>query len=115
MPRMINYDFGDVVLVRFPFTDQKSSKKRPAVVVSSFSYNRARPDLILMAITGQVSPSPRLGEVAVVDWKKVGLLKASTIKPIVTTIEKNLVIRRLGRLESSETSALRKSLAVILG
>ena len=115
MPRMTNYDYGDVVLVRFPFTDQKSSKKRPAVVVSSLSYNRVRPDLILMAITGHISPSPRLGEVAVVEWKKVGLLKASTIKPIVTTIEKSLVIRRLGRLESSDTLALRKSLALVFG
>ena len=28
------FDFGDVVLVPFPFTDQSGTKKRPAVVVS---------------------------------------------------------------------------------
>ena len=112
---MTNYDFGDVVSVPFPFTDQKSSKKRPAVVVSSLSYNRARPDLILMAITGHLSSPPRIGEVALVEWKKAGLLKASTIKPIVTTIEKSLVIRLLGRLELPETLALRKSLSTIFG
>ncbi|MEH2305953.1 hypothetical protein [Nostoc sp.] len=34
---MTNYEFGDVVLVPFPFTDQTTTKKRPAVVVSSNS------------------------------------------------------------------------------
>jgi mRNA interferase MazF len=36
---MTRYDrpleFGDVVLVPFPFTSQAASKKRPAVIVSS--------------------------------------------------------------------------------
>jgi mRNA interferase MazF len=37
-------EFGDVVLVPFPFTDQTATKKRPAVVVSSIAYNRKRPE-----------------------------------------------------------------------
>jgi mRNA interferase MazF len=83
----ITYSFGDVVLVPFPFTDQTATKKRPSVVISSTAYNKARPDLILMAISGRLSGSG-IGEVMVHDWKAAGLLKASTIKPILTTIEK---------------------------
>jgi mRNA interferase MazF len=30
---MTDYEFGDVVLVPFPFTDQSASKKRPAVLI----------------------------------------------------------------------------------
>ena len=30
--------FGDVVLVPFPFTNQLTTKKRPAVVVSTSAY-----------------------------------------------------------------------------
>jgi len=35
MPNTIGIEFGDVVMVSFPFTDQTTAKKRPAVVVSS--------------------------------------------------------------------------------
>ncbi len=45
------FDFGDVVLVPFPFTDQTGTKKRPAVVVSTTHYNTARRDIVIMAIT----------------------------------------------------------------
>src|ERR1700676_1088854 len=41
---MMSFEFGDVVLVPFPFTNQAASKKRPAVVVSSHAYNTARLD-----------------------------------------------------------------------
>src|SRR5258706_8119051 len=95
MPNTITYNFGDVVLVPFPFTDQTAAKKRPAVVVSSDAYNKTRPDVILMAITSQLSGYSRIGDVAVADWKAAGLLKASTIKPILTTVERSLVIKKL--------------------
>jgi mRNA interferase MazF len=47
---MINastFSFGDVVLVPFPFTDQSGTKKRPAAVVSSASYNASRRDIVI--------------------------------------------------------------------
>lgn len=112
---MTSYNFGDVVLVPFPFTDQTGNKKRPAVVVSSAIYNSTRPDLILMAITSQVKTSRAVAEVIVTEWQKAGLLKASVIKPILTTIEKRLVLRHLGRLEDSDRLTLQQSLTTILG
>jgi len=38
------FEFGNVVLVPFPFTDQTASKQRP--------------DLLMMAITSQLHPTP---------------------------------------------------------
>lgn len=115
MPPTTVYNFGDVVLVPFPFTDQSGTKKRPAVIVSSAVYNSVRPDLVLMAITGQARGAGNIGETKVVEWKKAGLLKASVIKPILTTIEKKLVINRLGRLEAADRTSLENALRIILG
>jgi mRNA interferase MazF len=112
---MTGFKFGDVVLVPFPFSDQSNTKKRPAVVVSSVAYHQSRPDLILMAITSQASMSPRLGEVTIRDWQTAGLLKASLIKPVMTTIERSLVIKTLGQLSTADTHALTQSITRILG
>ena len=64
---MTRFELGDVVLVPFPFTDQSTTKKRPAVVISSHAYNNERPDLIIMAVTSQIKPTAILGEVIVQD------------------------------------------------
>ena len=115
MPSTTSYSFGDVVLVPFPFTDQTTSKKRPAVVVSSNRYNTDRPDVILMAITSHQSTRSRFGEVLVTDVNAAGLLKASTIKPIITTIEKTLIVRALGKLQRQDLTLLENSLSMIIG
>lgn len=39
---MTLYEFGDVVLVGFPFTNLQTVKKRPAVIVSSHAYQQQR-------------------------------------------------------------------------
>jgi hypothetical protein len=37
------------------------------------------------------------------------------VKPIVTTVEKKLVLKRLGRLQAIDEKALRQALQSILG
>jgi mRNA-degrading endonuclease toxin of MazEF toxin-antitoxin module len=111
----MSFDFGEIVLVPFPFTSQTASKKRPAAVVSKRAYHDARPDLIVMAITSQLRPSPEPGETWIKEWQAAGLLKPSAIKPVLATLEQTLVLRRLGRLGASDQAALTEAIAVIFG
>lgn len=115
MPNTTGYEFGDIVLVPFPFTDQTAAKKRPAVVVNSHAYSRQRPDLILMAVTSQVNFPLQFGDIPVSDWRQAGLIKPSVIKPIFTTLEKRLVLRKLGRLGQKERTALMETFNEVLG
>jgi mRNA interferase MazF len=115
MPPTTGYSFGDVVLVPFPFTDQAGTKKRPAVIISNAAYNTAQRDLVIMAVTSQLSPSGALGEALVADWQAAGLIKPSAIKPVITTIEQTLVIRRLGQLTAEDQQALRNAIGKIVG
>lgn len=112
---MTNFDFGDVVLVPFPFTDQSAVKKRPAVVISSAAYHRDRPDIIIMAITSQHQAPSQIGTFLVDDWKTAGLLKPSVVKPIVTTLHHRLILKKLGRLVRQDLQSLHNSLQNILG
>ena len=109
------FEFGDVVLVPFPFTSHTASKKRPAVVVSSRAYNTSRPDVVVMAVTSQLRPTSTLGEVQVGQWQAAGLLRPSVVKPVFATLERALVIRQLGSLSGADRAALRKAIGEILG
>jgi mRNA interferase MazF len=112
MPSTTSFDFGDVLLVPFPFSNQTAVKKRPAVVVSSSTYNRSRPDLIILALTSQPAASSVFGGTSLSHWKGAGLLKPSVFKPILATIEKSLIIQKMGRLHAS---CKRRSKSVTVG
>ena len=93
---------GDVVLVPFPFCDQTTTKKRPAVVISSDAYNNVSSDIVIMAITSQTEKAIVIEECLITDWQGAGLLKPSAIKPAISTIEQALVLKKLGRLSPQD-------------
>jgi mRNA interferase MazF len=109
------YEFGDVVLVRFPFSNQTAFKQRPAVVISNRAYNIARPDTVIMAITSQLHSRASLGEVWISEWQAANLLKPSAIEPVFATLEQSLIFKRLGALQAPDQLALRQAIASMLG
>ncbi len=111
----MRYQFGDVVLVPFPFTDQSTTKQRPGVIVSSAAYHETRRDLILMAVTSQVRGGGAFGELVVQDWQAAKLLKPSAVKPVLATLEQSLVIKTLGWLSTSDQQRLRETIATLFG
>ena len=115
MANASRFEFGDVVLVPFPFTDQSGTKKRPAVVVSSHAYNVERRDLVIMAITSQVRTTLGFGEALVGDWQGAGLIKESVLKPVFTSIEQGLIVRTMGHMSVADIKAPREVIAVVIG
>lgn len=116
MPRLrFHLQFGDVLLVPFPFTDQTTVKQRPAIAISSAAYHSQRSDLILLAVTSQGRAPGSIGEAAVNRWQEAGLLRPSVLKPLVATIERRLVRQRLGRLADRDRLSLRRVLDEIIG
>jgi len=85
--------FGDVLLVPFPFTDQSAIKKRPAIVVSADSYTQRHKDVVLIAVTSRLSAASYPNNLAIQRWQQAGLLRPSVIKPIVTTLQSNLLLK----------------------
>ncbi|WP_353216545.1 type II toxin-antitoxin system PemK/MazF family toxin [Sandarakinorhabdus sp.] len=107
--------FGDILLVPFPFTNQAASKQRPAVVISRSDVNSARPDVIVMAITSQLTGFAHSYDVLVMQWQAAGLLKPSAIKAVIATLERSLIIRKLGSLQPDDRVALSAAIGLILG
>jgi len=92
---MTLYNPGDVVLVRFPFTDLSSTKKRPALVVSPGGFTAKHGDLVVLAMTSQSQSDISL---RLQNWKSAGLLRPSWFKPLIGTLAAGLVRRPLGKL-----------------
>ncbi len=104
-----------VVLVPFPFTNQMTSKQRPAVIVSQRAYARSRPDVVVMAITSQIRASLGFADTLLTDWQSANLLKPSVIKPVLATLEQGLVIKQLGQLSAADQAALRLAIKQAIG
>jgi mRNA interferase MazF len=68
-----------------------------------------------MAATSQLRSTDAFGEFIVNQWREAGLLKPSAIKPVITTIEKGLVIRTMGRLSDEDQRTLRETIQTIVG
>ena len=68
-----------------------------------------------MAVTSQIKLAATVGEARVQDWQGAGLIKPSVIKPIITTIEKGLVLKMLGQLKEVDRQTLRSIINSIIG
>jgi mRNA interferase MazF len=78
-------------------------------------YNASRRDIVIMAITSQVRTPLGFGEAMVVDWQGAGLIKASVLKPVFTTVEQELVLRVMGHLSAADIKTLRELVADVIG
>lgn len=112
---MTTYNRGDVILVPFPFSDQTATKQRPAVVVSTDSYNTSGPDLIIAAVTSNIVAPLGIGDCRLVKWREAGLLKLSVVKAMLAPIEKTLVRRKLGSILKKDMDKIDEGLAKALG
>ncbi|MEX0801466.1 MAG: type II toxin-antitoxin system PemK/MazF family toxin [Dehalococcoidia bacterium] len=114
MPNTTSYSRGDVVLVPFPFTDLSGQKKRPAVVVSSNTYNQSQDDLVLAQLSSQVSRPVPTDEYLLTGWQQANLLHPSVVRPKLFTIDSSLIIRALGQLSAIDMAGLDSRLRLIL-
>lgn len=99
---------GDIILIPFPFTDLSGIKNRPAIILVEGQY-----DITVSFITSQikwkeefdvkVTPSPENG------LKKTSLIRLSKIE----TIDKELVIGKLGEISDSKLIEINSSLIKI--
>jgi mRNA interferase MazF len=71
---------GDLVWVRFPFSDLQRGNVRPALVVSNDAYNAGHEDLVICAVTSNLAPSPTKVPLAATDLVQGRLPVASMVR-----------------------------------
>lgn len=106
---------GDIVLIRFPFTDLSGSKRRPAIILAEYP-----PDVVVAFISSVLPSVPEKSDILLLPsapfFTATGLKKASVVRlRKVATLEQALVTRKLGNLDQNLLTAVDKALVYSLG
>ena len=104
------YKQWDIVLVPFPFTNLKQTKKRPGLVVSPDQYNSEGSDVIIAFMTSKLDGLSRKGDYSILNWELSNLPKPTLVRMKFATILSSIIIIKLGHLHSSDISSFSKQL-----
>lgn len=99
---MDKLNFGDIVLLKFPFTDGKTNKRRPALIINDFDDG----DVIVCRITSQIYKT--YNDIFIDDWKKSGLKLPSVIRiHKIATLDKEIVEIVMGQIDNQVKEKVR--------
>lgn len=87
------FEFGSIVLTRFPFTDLSGDKRRPALVVSAD--NQRRSDLVVCFITSTPREGPEMAPLP--PLVGTGLKVLSVVRfDKLATLDRGVIAGKLG-------------------
>lgn len=112
---MTNLSRGNVLYVRFQFTNRAAAKNRPAVVISSEAYHSSRDDVIIAGITSNLDRTDFIGHVIIKDWESAGLRLPSAVSGIIQTVRRSVIGEQLGAFSPSDIQRVDEALKVLFG
>ena len=108
--RIVTYKLFDVVVVPFPFTDQHTDKKRPALVLSDLdTFNAISENCVLAMITSSKN-SPWPLDTNIGSIQKAGLPAPSKVRMKLFTLDSRLILRKIGGLSRKDQEAVKNNL-----
>jgi len=95
--------FGDIVILKFPYTDGITFKRRPALVIRDFQDG----DILVCRITSKIYTTTF--DIELIDWAESGLKLPSVVRVHkIATLEKSLLELRLGHVSDGVKSSITK-------
>jgi mRNA interferase MazF len=107
----VNCYKGDVVLFPFPFTDLKTKKVRPAVIVSNHDVKYS--DVFIIPLTSKTS-NLFDGEFILTKWRQAGLNVKTAVKRGCYLASSDIILKRVGKLDIEDLTQLEHSLKLWL-
>lgn len=104
----------EIVLIPIPFTDLASQKKRPAIIISSDTYNESNEDIVVVALTSNVEPR-EFSVMLTGDDLEDGTLKVTSMIRVdkIYTLNKSIVIKTFGRVKPDILTKIKDSLSTL--
>lgn len=107
----MSFNPGDIVTA--DFSGVTGIKRRPAVILSSATYNTTRPDVIVGLITTQTD-SLDVTDYILQDWATAGLRVASIFRSFIVTLPPSANLILIGHLSERDWKEVRACLKVAL-
>jgi mRNA interferase MazF len=93
------FEHGEIVLIPVPFSNLASVKRRPVLVLSNNAYNKSSIDMIVVAITSNLSQKGI--QISSDDLENGILPKTSVIKvDKIYTLEQSIAIKKISKLKN---------------
>lgn len=116
MMKLLNtYKTFDIVVVPFPFTTDPRAKKRPALVLPSQDYFN---DFVDHTICAMITSTPDRywpHDVRISDLASCGLIKPSTIRFKIFTIDNQLIFTTIGVLSKRDQLSISSGMKIVFG
>ncbi|MBI3616827.1 MAG: type II toxin-antitoxin system PemK/MazF family toxin [Candidatus Omnitrophica bacterium] len=110
---------GDLILIKYPFSNLQGTKVRPALVISSDRLNKHNRDALFILITSNTSNQQAVDyliDQQHPDFQKTGLKRPSLIKvDKIVCLMKSLAKRKLGTISRPIQSDIDNILKDVLG
>lgn len=104
----------DVVVVPFPFTDRRTTKRRPALVLSdAAAFGDSVAHSVLAMITSAGNARWPL-DVPLQDLGSAGLPSPSVVRMKLFTLDHRLIVRRAGSLSPGDQKKVRAAIRKLL-
>lgn len=102
---------GAVVTVEFPGV--QGVKRRPAIIVSSETYHKSRPDVVLALLTSQIGGATSPTDYQLKDWSEAGLRGPSAFRAFFATLPESTVTV-IGQLSERDWAEVKSRLRLAL-
>jgi len=96
------------VVVPFPFTDRRASKRRPALALSTEQFSERTGHTVLAMVTSAKNP-PWILDVAI-DASQAGLRSPSKVRMKLFTLDNRLILRGAGSLGEADKLAVAQAI-----
>ncbi|MBS3171222.1 type II toxin-antitoxin system PemK/MazF family toxin [Candidatus Woesearchaeota archaeon] len=105
----------NLVLMKFPFSNQEESKIRPGIIISNNEYNDKKQDVLVCAITSNLTDEEYSILIENKDLLNGSILIKSKIRADkILLIEKKLIIKVLAKLNDEVFDSLVEKIATII-
>jgi mRNA interferase MazF len=105
----------DLLLVPFPFSDQKGKKVRPVIVISNNEFNKNSEDILVIGITTNILKDKYTINLTNKDLDEGNLLSECSIKcENILKIDKEIIVKKIGKIKKERLDLIKDKILEII-